>query len=84
MDENLVNVIFNIHKRNVSVDIEIPLDISANELVKALNEAYELGINTSDIKNCYFQAQNPIVLIKGGKTLKELGIHNGSIINYTN
>lgn len=76
-------IIFNIDKKNVSVDLEIPLTISANELVTALNAAYDLGIDTSDIKNCYLKSENPIALLKGNKTLAEFGLHNGSIINYT-
>lgn len=76
-------IIFNIVKRNVSVDLEIPLNISANELVVALNSAYELNINTSDIKNCYLKAENPIALLRGNKTLAEFGLRNGSIINFT-
>ena len=63
--------------------MEVPLSISANELVTALNTAYELGIDTSDIKNCYLKAENPIALLKGNKTLEEFGLRNGSIINYT-
>ena len=76
-------IIFNIIKRNFSVDLEVPLDISANELVIALNSAYKLEIDTSDIKNCYLKAENPIALLKGNKTLAEFGLRNGSIINYT-
>ena len=76
-------IIFNIVKRKFTTDLEIPLDISANELVVALNAAYELNIDTSDIKNCYLKAENPIALLRGDKTLAELGLRNGSIINYT-
>lgn len=76
-------VIFNIAKRNITVDLEIPLDISANELVSALNDAYNLNIDTSDMKNCYLKAENPIALLRGNKTLAEFGLRNGSIINYT-
>ena len=83
MGHNTVNVILNMNKRNISADIEIPLDISANELVVALNTAYELGIDTSDIKRCYLKSENPIALIKGVKTLRQLGIHDGSFINFT-
>ena len=61
----------------------MPLDISANELVNALNTAYELGIDTTDIKNCYLKAEKPVALLRGNKTLREFGIRNGSIINYT-
>jgi hypothetical protein len=45
-------IIFNMHKRQQTADLEVPLNITANELVIALNTAYELGIDTSDIKNC--------------------------------
>lgn len=83
MNNDTAIVIFNIVQRNFTVDLEIPLDISANELVIALNTAYELGIDTSDIKNCYLQAENPIALLKGNKTLSAFGLRHGSIINYT-
>ena len=76
-------IVFNITKRKFTVDLEVPLDISANELVVALNTAYELGIDTTDIKNCYLKAENPIALLKGNKTLAEFGIRIGSVINYT-
>lgn len=83
MDKETAIVILNIIKRNFTVDLEVPLDISANDLVNALNTAYELGIDTSDIKNCYLKAENPIALLKGNKTLAEFGLRNGSIINFT-
>ncbi len=76
-------IIFNIPQRKLTADLEVPLDITANELVVALNSAYELNIDTSDIKNCYLKAENPIALLKGKKTLAEFGIRNGSIINFT-
>lgn len=83
MNKETAIVIFHITKRKISVDLEIPLSITANELVLALNTAYELGINTSDIKNCYLKAENPIALLKGNKTLADYGLRNGSDIYYT-
>lgn len=83
MNKETAIVVFNIIKRNFTIDLEIPLSITANELVTALNSAYELGIGTSDIKNCYLKAENPIALLRGNKTLSEYGIRNGSVINYT-
>lgn len=83
MEKESAIIIFHIHKRNYVTDLDIPLDISANDLVVALNEAYELGIDTSDMKNCYLKAENPIALLRGNKTLAEFGIRNGSIINFT-
>ena len=76
-------IVFNNIKLNTSVDIEVPLDITATELVIGLNAAYDLGIDTSDIKNCYLKAENPIALLRGNKTLDQYGIRNGSIIYYT-
>lgn len=76
-------IVLKIPKQNVIADLEIPLDISANELVLALNMAYDLGIDTSNIKDCYLKAENPIALLKGNKTLSEFGLRNGSVINYT-
>lgn len=83
MNKEKAIVIFNNKKNNMSIDLEIPLTISANELVGALNTAYELGIDVSDIKNCYLKSENPIALLKGNKTLAEYGIRNGSIIIFT-
>ena len=80
---NKAIIIFNITKRNFSVDLEIPLDISANDLVIALNSAYDLGIDTSDVKNCYLKAENPIALLKGNKLLSDYGIRNATLINFT-
>ena len=75
-------VVFQIPQRKFSVDLEIPLDITAKELVAALNAAYELGIDTSDIKNCYLQAENPIALLRGNRILEEFGLRSGSVIYY--
>ena len=80
---NKAIIIFNITKRNFSVDLEIPLDISANDLVIALNSAYDLGIDTSDVKNCYLKAENPIALLKGNKLLSDYGIRNATVMNFT-
>ena len=82
MDKETAIIILNITKRNFTVDLEVPLDISANDLVNALNTAYELGIDTSDIKNCYLKAESPIALLKGNKTLAEFGLRNGSVVYF--
>lgn len=76
-------VILNIVKKNICVDLEIPLNISANDLVIAINDGYDLGIDTSDVKKCYLKTEKPIALLKGNKTLAEFGIRNGTEIYYT-
>ena len=83
MEKETAVIIFNIIQREFSADLEVPLEITANELVLALNTAYDLGIDTTDIKNCYLKSENPIALLRGNKTLKEFGIRNGSIVNIT-
>lgn len=83
MSKNKAIIIFNNMQTNSVVDIEVPLDITANELVVGLNSAYDLGIDTTDIKKCYLKAENPIALLRGNKTLSQYGIRNGSIVYCT-
>lgn len=83
MIHDTATVVFRIVKRNFSTDLEIPLYISANELVNALNVAYELGIDTADVKNCYLKAERPVALLRGNKLLSEFGVRNGTIIYFT-
>ena len=79
MDEAII--IINFVNKNFQVDIATPLKITAKEFVIAVNEAFQLGIDTEDISKCYLRCENPIALLKGDTTLKDYGIHNGSIIN---
>ena len=76
-------VIFRRTKKNISVDLDIPLSISAQELVTALNEAYHLGIDLSDPKECWLTAEDPIALLRGGTALQEFGVRNGTTILFT-
>ncbi len=76
-------VTFEMVTRKTTIDIEVPLDISADELIKALNNAYSLGIETANPRNCYIQAENPIALLKGNRLLKDFGIRSGSILRFT-
>ena len=73
---------FSAPSRKISSDIDIPLDITANDLVVGLNEAYKLGIDTSDFHQCYLSCDNPIALIRGKHLLGEYGIRDGSQITY--
>ena len=81
--ENTANIIFVMHKQRRSVELEIPLSISANELVVVLNNVYDLGIDTTNAKQCFFQADNPIALLKGSKLLCDYGVRNGTTIHCT-
>lgn len=83
MNNETAIVVFNMTKRNIVKDIELPLFITANELVAALNEAYDLKIDISNVKNCFLKAEKPIALLKGNKTLAEFGVRNGTVIYFT-
>ena len=76
-------VILNSKQKGITKDIEVPLDITANDLLIALNSAYDLGIDVEDIRNCYLKMENPITLMHGNKTLRDYGMHNCSVINIT-
>ena len=82
MEEKAI-VILHLLKRNLEVDLEIPLNITANDLVVALNSAYQLGINTENVMECYVKCENPIALLRGNKTLDDFGVRNGSDLYIT-
>ena len=75
-------VFINIQK-NEMFDIEVPLNITANEFIISLNQGLQLGVNIDDVSQCYLSAENPIALLRGNKTLSEYGLHDGTIINFT-
>ena len=76
-------IIFKDKHQDIEVDVETPLDITANEFVIGINSAYGLGIDITDIKQCYLKAENPIALLKGNRKLSDFGVRNGTIVYYT-
>ncbi len=82
MQKDTINAVFYHHESGLRVDIEIPLYITANELIIGLNQAYDLGIDVSNAKKCYLIVENPIALLKGNRFLREYGLHNGTQIHY--
>lgn len=83
MGKETVIIILDLVKRKKTVDLEVPLNITANELVNALNTAYGLGVNTDDIKNCYLKSERPIALLRGNRTLEEFGVRDGTVIRFS-
>lgn len=69
--------------KNKTTEIEVPLEITSNDLIFALNDAFELGMDMNNLQKCYLAAENPIAFVHGNKTLGDLGIRNGSVIIYT-
>lgn len=80
MGETIV-VIFK--QNNLTVDLEVPLNITARELVIGLNSAYDLNIDIDDVKKCYLKVENPIMLLRGNMLLRDAGLINGSVISYS-
>ena len=79
--DNRAVIVLRIHARGFEADLDVPLDVTAHELLLGLNEAYALNIDVSNAANCYLRSENPIALLKGSKTLLEYGIHHGTVIN---
>ena len=63
-------------------DIEVPMNITANELIVSLNEGLNLDMNLKDATKCFLRTENPISLLKGDVLLEEYGLHEGSIVWY--
>ena len=43
----------------------------------------ELGIRTEDLGQCYLSCENPVALLRGRRTLREIGLRDGSIVHFT-
>ena len=83
MNSDRITAILYIHKKNIKIDVDLPPDITVNELIIGLNEGFQLGINTGDLSKCYLKTENPIALLKGNKSIAEYGMRNGTTINIT-
>ena len=62
------------------MDLDIPVTITARDLIVILNDVYHLGIDVSDPRECWLTAENPIAFLRGEKTLQEFGVRNGTTI----
>lgn len=79
MAENITVRLY-IRKEKRWTDVELPLDITANEFIASLNKGYGLRMDITDINNCYFRSENPICLLRGNVKLEEYGLYNGTTI----
>ena len=62
MNRMKIVITVRILKKKIEEDLEVPLSITVNELAAALNEAYDLGLDTDDMANCYLK--DTIMMIK--------------------
>lgn len=85
MDETVATIIFHLPAGRQDggkeeVDLEVPLNITANELIQALNKAYDLRLDQRNAREYLLKSERPIALLRGDTTLSEFGIRNGSVI----
>lgn len=59
-----------------TVDIEIPVGISAENLINALHEALRLPGECPD----YIRCENPVAMLQGDMPVSYFGIRDGSIL----
>ena len=71
---------FRMEDKKKEVDLEVPLDITAQEFLLALNECYHLGMDTNQPENLYMRMEYPIALLMGTRTLKKYGVRTGTIV----
>ncbi len=83
MERDSIVAVFYWQKKKMQMDVEIPLDISASELIVGLNQAFGLGMDVSDLSRCHLKAENPIALLRGNKLLRDYRLRNGTLIQYT-
>ncbi len=76
-------ILLHLIKSGKTFDVDVPLDITASDLLVGISEAYGLDLAADDASQRYLKAENPIALLHGNKTLGEYGIVDGSIINVT-
>lgn len=77
---NKIIMVFERKKPGESYDLEVPVNITANELLYGLNKGLNLGLDLEDSKQCYLCTENPIALLKGNVELSEFCLHNGTKI----
>ena len=66
----------------ITTELEVPLSITSNDLIIAVNSAFSLGMDIENIFGCFLVANEPIAFLHGDNTLESYGIRNGSVIIY--
>ena len=69
------------HREGKRTDVDLPLNITANEAIIGLNQAVGLGMDTSDMARGFLRTENPIALLNGNRTLEEFGLRDGTVIH---
>lgn len=77
MKEKII-VVMNIPELGILEDLEVPTEISAQELILALSKIYGLTVSPEQMAEYYLKADCPKALLRGGKTLQEYGLRDGT------
>lgn len=81
MEKKKAIVILNFIKQEKQLDIEIPLDITVYELVKALYQTFHIPFQFETVNECYIRTENPIGFFRGNLLLSQCSIMDGTMIN---
>ena len=60
-------------------DIEVPLDITANQLIEAL----WTGLKLPGRKPASLRADNPVAYLRGNQKISDFGFHHGTSLRFT-
>ncbi|MCR5669765.1 MAG: EsaB/YukD family protein [Butyrivibrio sp.] len=79
MDDKVI-VMLKRNENDKGIDVELPTNITAGELIYGLNQGLSLGLNMNNPDDCCIRMENPVAFLRGDTTLEEFGIRNGSTI----
>lgn len=68
------NIVATIHYQDQHIDVEIPTNITCDELLQALNQAFRNEVEPA----VALRADNPIAYLSGEAMVYEFDLHHGS------
>ena len=71
-------VVVHVPNKSVTEDLEIPLYITANDLIEALAAIYQVPFDPDRIFSFYVKCESPKALLRGQTTLSDYGVRDGS------
>jgi uncharacterized ubiquitin-like protein YukD len=79
MDDRAV---ITVRRKNMDMDMDIPLDVTVIEFIESLNHIFSLGLENESTSKWFVKSENPTALLKGERTLREFNVRNGSVIRF--
>lgn len=73
-------IIINIPEIGLREDLEIPTDITVNDLIIAIGKIYGRKVENEHIFDYYLRMDNPKALMSGERKLSEYEVRDGSEI----